>query len=107
MKKVRVIIDRNSIFQIIQDDATELTSVEQVIDSWRYCFCFKSSEYDSQGLRPLQLGALFSIKAHWTVSNESATIVMPKKKYALGCSKINNAMAISIMEGEIKVGIIL
>ena len=32
MKKARKIIGRNSIFQIIQDDATELTSVEQVID---------------------------------------------------------------------------
>ena len=38
MKKVRVIIDRNSIFQIIQDDATELMSVEHVIDSWKSSF---------------------------------------------------------------------
>lgn len=77
MQKARRIIGKNSIFQIVQDDATELTSVEQVIDSWKNCFCFKSSEPDFQGLRPAQLGALFSIKAHWTVSNEPATIVMP------------------------------
>ena len=52
MKKARVIIDKNSIFQIVQDDATELMPVEQVIDSWRNCFWVKSSEPDSQGLRP-------------------------------------------------------
>lgn len=77
MKKARVTIDRNSIFQMVQDDVTELTHVEQVIDSWQNCFSYKSSGPDSQGLRPAQLGALFSIKAHWTVSNEPATIVMP------------------------------
>jgi len=32
---------------------------------------------DSSGLRSAQLGALFSIKSHWTVSDEPATIVMP------------------------------
>lgn len=77
MKKARVTIDRNSIFQMVQDDATDLTPVEQVIDSWRNCFLYKSSESNSQGLRPAQLGALFSIKAYWTVSNEPATVVMP------------------------------
>ena len=77
MKKARVTIDRNSIFQMVQDDVTELTPVEQVIDSWQNCFSYKSPGPDSQGLRPAQLGALFSIKAHWTVSNEPATIVMP------------------------------
>lgn len=77
MKKARVTIDRNSIFQMVQDDATDLTPVEQVIDSWRNCFLYKFSESNSQGLRPAQLGALFSIKAHWTVSNEPATVVMP------------------------------
>ena len=35
MKKARKIIGGNSIFQIVQDDATKLTSVEKVIDSWR------------------------------------------------------------------------
>lgn len=30
-----------------------------------------------RGFRSAQLGAIFAIKSYWTVSNESATIVMP------------------------------
>ncbi len=77
MKRMKETIDKNSIFQFIQDDATELIAIEEVKNSWKNSVLLKSSETDIQGLRPAQLGALFSVKAHWTVSNKPATIVMP------------------------------
>jgi len=36
-----------------------------------------SKDMDSKGLRAPQFGALCAIRSHWTVSNKTATIVMP------------------------------
>ena len=54
-------------------------SVNDVTMSWinnKLDFPESKSESDS-GFRSAQLGALFAIKAHWTVSSSQATIVMP------------------------------
>ncbi len=53
-----------------------------IIESWRGCFRFKAEqregdEVTERGLRPPQIGALYAALAHWTVSHEPATIVMP------------------------------
>lgn len=77
MKRLQERIDKNFIFQIVEDDSSTMMSVEAVTDTWEKCFAYDLPVNDSYGLRSAQLGALFSIKSHWTVSNESATIVMP------------------------------
>lgn len=47
--------------------------------SWRNAFTFVEEDPGEQrvGLRGPQIGALHAIHAHWSVSNEPATIVMP------------------------------
>lgn len=52
-----------------------LISVDEVVDSWNGAINFTRQR--DKGLRTPQIGALFAIKAHWTVSRDSATIVMP------------------------------
>lgn len=50
---------------------------------WIHKFQFKQEIIDSEGevisigLRPPQIGALHAIGAHWSISNQPATIVMP------------------------------
>lgn len=53
--------------------------------SWTNSFSFRAEKLNSEGLsfsggeglRPPQLGALFSIGAHWSLHSKPATIVMP------------------------------
>lgn len=53
--------------------------LNQVRDSWRDAFSFIAEQPNKgvHGLREPQLGALHAIHAHWTVSEDPATIVMP------------------------------
>lgn len=67
--------DKNRVTQIIKEGERELVSANAVIDSWRNAFVFNSNK--TKGLRLPQIGALFAIKAHWTVSRDPATVVMP------------------------------
>lgn len=55
----------------------QFLDVETVVASWKNALSFIEMDNDSPGLRPAQLGALFSIKSHWIVSSEPATVVMP------------------------------
>lgn len=69
-----------------------------VIDSWRECFRFTSELRDGdrlieKGLRPPQIGALHAVLAHWTVSHDPATVVMPT-----GTGKTETMMAILVAE---------
>lgn len=48
-----------------------------VPDSWKQQFCFVEERGDVKGFRAPQLGALFSLLSHWTVSTDAATVVMP------------------------------
>lgn len=52
---------------------------KKIIDSWNNSFQYieQDIENDKKGLRKPQLGALHAIKSHWTVSDKTATIVMP------------------------------
>lgn len=67
--------DKNRVTQIVKEGERELVSANAVIDSWRNAFVFNSNK--TKGLRLPQIGALFAIKAHWTVSRDPATVVMP------------------------------
>jgi len=52
---------------------------EAGIQSWAGRFTYKAEGQgeDDFGLRPPQLGALFSVGAHWSLSSQTATVVMP------------------------------
>jgi superfamily II DNA or RNA helicase len=52
---------------------------EEISASWNGRFAFRAEdvEREQQGLRPPQLGALHAIGAHWSLSRQTATIVMP------------------------------
>lgn len=69
-------IGKNSICQMVSERQT-LLGVDTVVDSWQNSVYLTPSAPDQSGLRPPQCGALFAIKAHWTVSEEPATIVIP------------------------------
>lgn len=51
----------------------------EVLDSWQCAFSYKVEEPEKKidGLRPPQIGAVHATHAHWTVTDEPATIVMP------------------------------
>ncbi len=68
-------IGKNIIYQ--QTEKETFDNCENVIESWTNSFNFIEESDNNKGLRKPQLGALFAIKSHWSVSNESATIVMP------------------------------
>ncbi len=94
MKKLEIKIGNNCIFQIVDDNTSDLLPVGYVKKSWKNSFIFKKEENCSNGLRAAQLGAIYSIKAHWTVSNKPATIVMPT-----GTGKTETMIATVVSEG--------
>lgn len=61
----------------------DLTQYEQhataVCDSWIDGFSYKREDVQRNvdGLRPPQMGAIYSVQGHWTVSSEPATVVLP------------------------------
>lgn len=77
MGEVKLAIGNNKIHQIQTEPALNLLPVDHVISSWKNALSFVTQSENCPGLRPAQLGALFSIKSHWTISKESATVVMP------------------------------
>lgn len=77
MSIVHLTVGNNRIVQIRSALCTELLEIDDILSSWKNVFSFSAQNTDTPGLRPAQLGALFSIKSHWTVSSEPATIVMP------------------------------
>lgn len=50
-----------------------------VINSWRNAFLFmeENPNIGAKGLRIPQLGAVHAIHAHWAVTNQDATVIMP------------------------------
>ncbi len=53
-------------------------SKSEINDSWKISYTEKvSRNEDENGLRMPQFGALSAIRAHWTISNSPATIVLP------------------------------
>lgn len=61
------------------DNAQLALRVHKVVDSWKDAFSFlpEDREKGRKGLRPPQIGAIHSLHAHWTVSDDVATVVMP------------------------------
>lgn len=57
----------------------KMDTCDQIVDSWENSVNYIIENFSKQqkGLRKAQLGAVFAIRAHWTVSNKTATIVMP------------------------------
>ena len=53
--------------------------IKAVLDSWQEAFSYKTEDKENglNGLRPPQIGAVHATHAHWTVTDEVATIVMP------------------------------
>lgn len=53
--------------------------LRNVLNSWNKSFSYKIEDRDNNipGLRPPQIGSVHATHAHWSVSNEAATIVMP------------------------------
>ena len=53
--------------------------IARVLDSWVDAFSFVAEDPDRDviGLRKPQIGALHAVHAHWSVSESTATIVMP------------------------------
>lgn len=66
---------KNTIKQSVSVDQKEIVPVDMTVDSWEEALNLGANS--ANGLRQPQRGALFAIKAHWTVSSEPATIVMP------------------------------
>jgi superfamily II DNA or RNA helicase len=50
---------------------------EQVRDSWQKRFDLRMETEETSGLREPQVGALYALLAHWTMSDDAATVVMP------------------------------
>lgn len=94
MKKLTQKFGKNSIVQFVPDEISDFYSPDMVVASWKNAVNFSVSE--GEGLRTPQKGALFAIKAHWTVSNDAATIVMPT-----GTGKTETMIATVVSE-EIK-----
>lgn len=51
--------------------------ISTIISSWKDSFQFREENETDMGLRPPQIGAVHAILAHWAVSHQAATIVMP------------------------------
>jgi superfamily II DNA or RNA helicase len=76
------------------------TDVERkaVAASWKDKFQLVTEEYDGHtrvrnGLRPPQCGAIHATKAHWSVSNQAATLVLPT-----GTGKTDTMAALLVSE---------
>ena len=78
------------------DEEGNSISANKIADS--YCDGFKENIEDDRtvGLRVPQFGALSSIRASWTISNEAITIVLPT-----GTGKSETMLA-AILAGKIK-----
>lgn len=77
MSIIKYAVGNNKIAQYRSTPDSKLLRVEDTLSSWKNVLTYNTQNSDTTGLRTAQLGALFSIKSHWTVSKEPATIVMP------------------------------
>lgn len=79
MKILKQKIGQNSIYQYVDDHKVKFISPATVINSWDNSINIieEDEKKSSKGLRTAQIGAIFAIKSHWTVSGKPATIVMP------------------------------
>jgi len=97
-------IGKNMIFQQLLKRDSSFVDPKIVRSSWDNSFSYKQENIPLkiEGLRSPQLGAIFAIKSHWSVSCEPATIVMPT-----GTGKTETMMSVIISEKCVKVFIIV
>lgn len=50
---------------------------EYVMDSWKGVFHYKADSAITPGLRSPQVGAIHAVQAHWSISSETAIVVLP------------------------------
>src|SRR5690606_38927061 len=69
--------------------------IQAVVNSWDKSFSYNLQDEasDAVALRMPQLGAIHAAKAHWSVSNNVATIVMPT-----GTGKTDTMLALLVTE---------
>ncbi len=69
---------------------------QAVIDSWRGAFTYVEEDQENGiiGLRPLQIGAVHAVHSHWSVSDATATIVMPT-----GTGKTETMLSVLVSAG--------
>lgn len=62
-----------------QSKGSNAENLRAIVESWSGAFTYTTEDVDRsvRGLRPPQVGAVHAIHAHWTVSADPATIVMP------------------------------
>lgn len=83
----------------VTDGALDFAALRKSIrESWANGVALKEEHYEgdalkSPGLRPPQIGALLTVKAHWIVSSEPATVVMPT-----GTGKTETMLALLVSE---------
>ena len=78
---------------------SELNEFERNADetrsTWRDAFYYKRADHQNniEGLRSPQLGAIYAVQSHWTVSNDPATVVLPT-----GVGKTETMMSLLVLE---------
>ncbi|SHK29693.1 hypothetical protein SAMN02745248_02241 [Hathewaya proteolytica DSM 3090] len=79
MSTLQCKIGKNKVYQQVLNNKSIFVAPDKVINSWYDSFNYKQEDIERniEGLRSPQLGALYAIKSHWSVSKEVATIVMP------------------------------
>lgn len=67
---------------------------EKITKSWNNTFTFSKEDIatGAKGLRKPQLGALHAIQAHWTTTNDTATVVMPT-----GTGKTETMLSVTVL----------
>lgn len=69
----------NNILYYHKNSEDKMDTCDQIVNSWENSINYTIENFSKKqkGLRKAQLGAIFAIRAHWTVNNKTATIVMP------------------------------
>ena len=84
-----------------ENEDGKIDSYEKIRKSWNNII-MENRSANMKGLRLAQLGAVFAIRAHWTVSQDTATVVMPT-----GTGKTETMIATIIAEQCRKVFILV
>lgn len=77
MKKSSMTIGKNKLWTFVNKGENFPETIDNIVSSWENALSYIAESKDVPGFRSAQLGALFAIKSHWTVSETPVTIVMP------------------------------
>lgn len=95
---------RNSLPTIQAYEGDLGSRIDEVLASWVNAFSYREEDREQQrkGLRRPQIGALHAISSHWTVSDSTATVVMPT-----GTGKTETMLSILISQRCTKVLVVV